>query len=227
MDIDASDSGWDHPHRAEHGLAPVHTGRRREGAVALLVGELTQQAACRVGGGDDLLPCLFLPDGLDQRVPHHQEVRHRLGSLPGLGDDVDQRLAEVDRVKRRGDLLRVWVVEDEDARAAPFAVRQHVPVGVGERLDRGDRAERGASDADQYEVLIRVPHLAGKGDDSVGERGVVRKVHPFLLASIVFRLQTVVVLADLAADVVEVGLADPVLFADDTAHRILVVDNQA
>ena len=145
-DVAAADRRRQHADGAEDRHPAIDPRRHRERAVAFLVRQRAQKPLSRISRGDDLLARSLGTDGRLERLPHGEEIGHRLRRLPGLRHDIDEGARQIDRLQSRRNLLRIGIVENEESGSASGLRRQHVTKWISQRLDGRDGAERRAAD---------------------------------------------------------------------------------
>ena len=165
---------------------PADAIRDQQGEPAGLVGHFAERAAARVGGHDELFGQPLFAELLRQQGADDLELRRGLGGLPRLADDVEDCLLEVgtDYIDEVGELDRVDVVHDEQARAVAFAGGKQVVQRWVERGLQRDVAQRRAADTEHDQVLAAALVLAGGGLNVGEHRAVVRQIAVAVLAAL-------------------------------------------
>ncbi len=154
-------------HCGKHREAPANSRRDGEGGDLLLLCELPQHPTLRIGGEEQVTAVPLFQLRLE-RLPHDQELAHRLRSAPGFRYHVEERAAQIHPTQEGDDGGRIDIVEHVEARKeVPSFVVEFVPVRITKRRAQRNRSECRAPDPQHHHVRKRLPDAIGKRLDLV------------------------------------------------------------
>src|SRR4051812_44727514 len=134
--IEAGDGGGEEAHRCKDREAAANVRWYRERLYSFSSRYLCQIAFFRVGGEDQVFLVVALTQGLHESATDDEEVGHRLGGRPALGDDVGPGSAQVGDVQDSCQSRGIGVLGEVETR--PSAVGKQVIVRVVQGTVNGD-----------------------------------------------------------------------------------------